>query len=113
VENIKRLVGEQIRHLRKEKGLSQEGLGWKSDIHYTYIGAIERGEKNWSIDTLCKIANGLGVGVNDLLNLSGQIQSEGESKALLIKEVKKCSPEVIRIVTDLIKAVEKQTLSGK
>ncbi len=111
MENIKRLVGEQIRYLRKEKGLSQEGLGWKSDLHYTYIGAIERGEKNWSIDTLCKIAKGLEVGINDLFTFPAPMQNSNKSKSSLIKEIKKCSPEVLKHITDLIKALEKQSAS--
>ncbi len=69
MENVKKLIGDRIRQLRKERGLSQEELGYKSDLHYTHIGAIERGEKNWSIDTLVKVAGGLGVSINDLLVL--------------------------------------------
>ena len=61
MEDLKKLVGERIRQLRKERGLSQEKLGFKSDLHYTHIGAIERAEKNWSIDTLVKVAEGLNV----------------------------------------------------
>ena len=55
VEDVKKLVGNRIRQLRKGKGLSQEELGYKSELHYTHIGAIERGEKNWSIETLVKV----------------------------------------------------------
>jgi len=106
VDNIKRIVGERIRDLRKEKGLSQEGLGWKADIHYTYIGAIERGEKNWSIDTLSKIAKGLGVGINDLLFLNEPVKESNKSKAILINEIKKYSPEVIKHFTNLINALK-------
>jgi len=124
VEDIKRLVGEQIRNLRKEKGLTQEGLGWKADLHYTYIGAVERGEKNCSLDSLNKIARALDVGIYDLLNISlrtDEVVVEAASKrtdkqitkSLLIKEVKKCSPEVIKLFTDLIRAIEKQPISGK
>lgn len=124
MEDIKRLVGEQVRNLRKKKGLTQEGLGWKADLHYTYIGAVERGEKNCSLDTLNKIARALDVGIHELLAISSKTEEvvveaaakrsdKQIAKSLLIKEVKKYSPEVIRIVTDLIKAVEKQTLSGK
>lgn len=124
MEDIKRLVGEQVRNLRKKKGLTQEGLGWEADLHYTYIGAVERGEKNCSLDTLNKIARALDVGIHELLTISSKTEEvvveaaakrsdKQIAKSLLIKEVKKYSPEVIRIVTDLIKAVEKQTLSGK
>ena len=124
LENIKRMVGEQIRKLRKKKGLTQEGLGWKADLHYTYIGAVERGEKNCSLDSLNKIAKALDVRIHDLLNISlrtdevfGEAPSKSSdkqiAKALLLKEIKKCSPEVIKLFADLIKAIEKQTIPGK
>ena len=54
MEDIKSLLGKRIRNLRKQKGLSQEELGWKSELHFTYIGAVERGERNCSIITLKK-----------------------------------------------------------
>ena len=59
MENIKKSVGDRIRQLRKARGYSQEKLADKADLHYTHIGSIERGEKNWSIETLVKVANGL------------------------------------------------------
>lgn len=106
MDDIKRMVGERVRDLRKEKGLSQEGLGWKSNLHYTYIGAIERGEKNWSIDTLCKVAKGLGVGINDLLCFNKSEKVSSKSKTMLIKEIKKYSPEVIKHFVNLMNALE-------
>ena len=57
MENTKTLVGERIRALRKEKGWSQEELGEKASLHHTYVGAVERGEKNASIETLGRIAS--------------------------------------------------------
>jgi len=68
VEDIKSLLGKRIRELRKQKGLSQEELGWKSELHFTYIGGVERGEKNCSIITLEKIAKGLEININDLFD---------------------------------------------
>ena len=106
VDNIKRMVGERIRDLRKEKGLSQEGLGWKADLHCTYIGAIERGEKNWYIDTLSKVAKGLGIGIKDLLCFNQSVKESNKSKAILINEIKKYSPEVLKHFTNLINALK-------
>lgn len=103
MEDIKRLIGDRIRNLRKERGLSQEELGWKSELHYTYIGAIERGEKNCSIDTLSKIGHGLDVSINDLFNFPTYTQNLNKLKASIIKEIEQCSPEVLELVSDLIK----------
>ncbi len=59
--------GDKIRELRKEKGLSQEQLSFKADLHRTYIGMIERAEKNITLVNIEKIANALDVSINDLL----------------------------------------------
>ena len=45
MEDIKSLLGKRIRDLRKQRGLSQEELGWKAELHFTYIGAVEEEEK--------------------------------------------------------------------
>ncbi|TDK61766.1 XRE family transcriptional regulator [Bacillus salipaludis] len=65
MELIKKL-GERIRILRKEKGLSQEELGERADIHTNHIGAIERGEKNVTIESLIKVTRGLGITLDEL-----------------------------------------------
>lgn len=63
---ILKLVGARIRVLRKAKGLSQEALGEKGDFHFTYIGQVERGEKNVSLINLAKIAEALDVNISQL-----------------------------------------------
>ncbi len=60
--------GDRVRELRKEKGLSQEQLSFKADLHRTYIGMIERAEKNITLANIEKIANALNVRVNDLMD---------------------------------------------
>jgi len=59
--------GNKIRELRKEKGLSQEQLSFKADLHRTYIGMIERAEKNITLVNIEKIACALEVSINDLM----------------------------------------------
>ena len=61
--------GEKVREIRKEKGLSQEELSFKADLHRTYIGMIERAEKNITLLNIEKIANALEVSINDLLDI--------------------------------------------
>lgn len=60
--------GQRVRHLRKEKNLSQEDLSFKADLHRTYIGMIERAEKNITLVNIEKIANALETSINNLLN---------------------------------------------
>lgn len=60
---LKKHLGAKIRHYRKRLGLSQEQLADRADLHRTYIGAIERGDQNVSIDNIEKIATALKVDV--------------------------------------------------
>ena len=60
--------GEKIRELRKEQGISQEELSYKADLHRTYIGMIERAEKNITLINIEKIALALNVDIKELFN---------------------------------------------
>ncbi|HET6402641.1 MAG TPA: helix-turn-helix transcriptional regulator [Candidatus Kapabacteria bacterium] len=66
-KNFLRRVGEAVREVREKKGLSQEELGFESGVHRTYVGAIERGERNLSLLSLRKITNALKVSVPSVL----------------------------------------------
>jgi len=61
-------LGERIRELRKKAGLSQEELGFRARLHRTYIGSIERGEQNVSIDNIHKLAKALKVSLSELFH---------------------------------------------
>ncbi len=63
-------VGSKIRRLRKMKGLTQAQLGEEADLHHTYIGAIERGEKNVSVKILEKLARALNVEIKVFFDFS-------------------------------------------
>lgn len=65
-ETLRRKFGARVRELRKKLGLSQEELGFKSNIHRTYIGAVERGEQNVSLDNIGRIAKHLKVSLSEL-----------------------------------------------
>ena len=58
--------GEVIRELRKERSLSQEELADKADVHRTYIGMIERGEKNITLENIQKLAKALNVSLKSI-----------------------------------------------
>ena len=63
----RQILGENIRVQRKRIGWSQEKLAERSDLHPVYVGDLERGEENVSIDSLVKIAHALKVSVADLV----------------------------------------------
>lgn len=58
--------GNHVREIRKEKNLSQEELSFKADLHRTYIGMIERAEKNITLLNIEKIAKALNVDIKEL-----------------------------------------------
>jgi len=53
--------GNEVRLLRRRLGLSQEALAGKCGLHRTYIGSVERGERNVSLQNIVRIARALGV----------------------------------------------------
>ena len=58
--------GNRIRYFRHKNNLSQEELGFKTGFHRTYIGMIERAEKNITLINIEKIANALNVEISNL-----------------------------------------------
>lgn len=61
--------GEKVRELRRLKGISQEELADRANLHRTYIGMIERAEKNITLINIEKIANALEVKISDLFTI--------------------------------------------
>ncbi|MDR9506928.1 helix-turn-helix transcriptional regulator [Brevibacillus agri] len=82
--DILELVGKRIRDIRKTKNLSQEQLGEKSGFHFTYIGGLERGERNISLVNLAKIAKALEVNIHDFFNFEQELSEE---KQAIINEI--------------------------
>lgn len=68
VTNARRTFAANMRNIRLERGLSQEQLAELADLHRTYIGSVERGERNITIDNIEKIAVALEVSVLALLD---------------------------------------------
>jgi len=67
-EDVLRRLGLRIRRLREKANISQEALGQIAGLHRTYIGAIERGERNPSVLSLKKIADSLKVTLGELFD---------------------------------------------
>jgi transcriptional regulator with XRE-family HTH domain len=67
VRDPRKPLGEAIKKRRLELGLAQEQLAEMADLHWTYVSGIERGIRNVSIVKLAKIAAGLRVRIQDLV----------------------------------------------
>lgn len=65
---VLRQFGNRVKKLRKAKGWSQEELAKKAGLHRTYIGSIERSERNVSLINIERIAKSLGIEISDLLS---------------------------------------------
>ncbi|MDA8339703.1 MAG: helix-turn-helix transcriptional regulator [Nitrospiraceae bacterium] len=64
--DIKKIFGKNVRIYREGSGISQEKLAHLCGLHRTYIGSIERGERNISLENIQKIADALQVKIIDL-----------------------------------------------
>ena len=63
----RRIVGQKIRAYRKQAGLSQEELAEKASLSYKYVGEVERGYVNVSLDSLMRLAKALKLKLHDLV----------------------------------------------
>lgn len=61
------LFGNNVQKIRKEKNISQEKLAELAKVHRTYIGMVERAERNITLINMQKITNALGVEISELL----------------------------------------------
>lgn len=68
-ENINVRFGKRISKLRREQNISQEDFAFSCNVHRTYIGAIERGEKSPTLNTIEKLAKGLNVPLIELFQI--------------------------------------------
>ncbi len=64
-KKIRKDFGRKLRELRKARGLSQEGLALGAELDRTYIGSVERGERNISLINIYKISSALGVSAKE------------------------------------------------
>jgi transcriptional regulator with XRE-family HTH domain len=66
-DQLQALFGQRVRELRLKLGMSQESLGDASALHRTYIGSVERGERNVSLENIVRLARALHTTPSNLL----------------------------------------------
>ncbi len=67
ISPVARELGERVRAQREAQGLSQEKLAHRCNVHWTFLGQVERGQRNIRLHNLLKIADGLGVDPGELI----------------------------------------------
>ena len=82
MSEIAKSVGQRIRNYRTRQGLSQEKLAEMSGCHPTYIGQLERGEKNATLESIEKIAAALNVSLSKLFEKLGGQETETRDRPL-------------------------------
>jgi transcriptional regulator with XRE-family HTH domain len=80
-EDPRLVFGENVRRLRVARGFSQEALAEHAGLHRTYVGAVERGERNISLVNIVRLARALGTSAEQLLQGTAELgygcQTEG------------------------------------
>jgi transcriptional regulator with XRE-family HTH domain len=108
-KQVRSFLGERLRALRKQRGLSQERLGHRSDLSGKFIGEVERGEKSISIDSLYRVAVALDVPLTTLTD----VRRDGDRSSANDREAEKIfalvtarrRPEEIRKAYDVLRAL--------
>jgi transcriptional regulator with XRE-family HTH domain len=66
MQEAQKKLGKRVAELRRKQGFSQEGFAHECGFHRSYMGAVERGEKNITIQLLTKIAKALKISLSEL-----------------------------------------------
>lgn len=99
-------IGKKLRNIRKLKGLTQEQLAERCGLSYKYLGEIERGEKNFGIQNLFKIADGLSISVADIVNIEPEADAEENNlKAELLYFLADKNPQELKKALSVLKAI--------
>ncbi len=82
IDNLQRSLGRRIRELRTKHGWTQEQFAEFCGLHRTYLGHVERGEKNVSLSTVLRVASALGIRISALFGPSKPGAAEGPEQLI-------------------------------
>lgn len=100
-------LGQRLKELRLQAGLSQERLAWAADITPAFVGQLERNMKSPTAKTLTKLANALNISVAEFF--SEPVTQDAEQKAAIRQisyQLRDLTPEEIHCVSGIIKQVQ-------
>lgn len=106
MSQITKIIGERIRIYRTQKKLSQDALGELSGLHGKYIGQLERGEKNATLETIEKICKALNLTFETLfeniITIGGQDNSAKECYSLILTLPKNEQKAILELIEKMI-----------
>ena len=108
MSELSKIVGQRIRNYRTQLGLSQEKLAELAGCHPTYIGQLERGEKNATLESIDKVASSLKVSLSKLFeNLGGENTTERnlplECYEFLLTKSREEQEQIMKILVEMDK----------
>lgn len=107
VKHVRKFLGQRLRALRKQRLLSQERLGERSNLSGKFIGEVERGEKSISMDSLYRVAVALEVPMRDLTDVGDKasaVPSEDAEKIFALVSGRR-RPEDVRKAYNVLRAM--------
>ena len=104
-QEVKDRFGKRLRTLRQARSLTQQALGEISGVGYKYLGSIERGEQNPSLDVIARLAAGLEVDVQELFDFNHEVDSSKELQQMIEDLLEDAKIEELQQVVRHIKAV--------
>lgn len=104
-ESIAKNLGNNIKKIRLEKGLSQEHLALRAGIHPAYLGRLERGEKCPTLDTVFKICEALDVPVADLISFANFEDKTSADKKTVDEVIEKLPKTKQDKLLDIVKNI--------
>lgn len=106
MSDIAKTIGQRIRNYRTQKGLSQDKLAELAGVHPTYIGQLERGEKNATLESIERITSALKISLSDLFEKIDE-QPDGarniplECYEFVASKSKKEQEQIIKILLEM------------
>ena len=106
--DIRKELGQRLRTLRRRRGFTQEDMAKRCGLHWTYIGGLERGERNPTLTTLQKITDGLSVSLFELLDRRSPVQAGGsreKKEGRLMRLLRRKDDTALDLAAGIVKEV--------
>ena len=100
-DELKRLIGMKIKALRNSKSFTQEQLAEKVGITPQYLGNIERGKENPTLNTFINLSNAIDVSLNEIFNLL-EAEDPKKVKRLIQERIKNADENELKLILKLV-----------